>query len=122
MNERSTCQRAGCPYQGHVVLYAAGGEFDGQHYRRGQALVYCLKDGGQIYDAIRLICAYARTEGIHRIDPALQVAPWLRFQLDSLPTVWADHHNRPHTQTPPWQRGQRATLPDRPKSRPRRAA
>jgi hypothetical protein len=108
MAERTPCARPACPYPGHVVLYAAGGHFDGIHYRRGQAIVFCLKHGGELYDAIQ-----GREYG----------RAWLAaYGPNDLPTVWADHHIRPHAPTPPWKRGQRVSLPDRPKSSPRRAA
>ena len=46
------CERELCRMTGHVVLYAAGGQFDGREYRRGQTVVYCLRHGGELYDAI----------------------------------------------------------------------
>lgn len=76
-----------------------------------QGFAYCLKHGAQIYDAIHLM------DPRHPLDDHTIIAAWLRPHLDNLPAVWADHHIRPHTQTPPWQRGPRTPIPDRPRTR-----
>jgi hypothetical protein len=47
-----------CPYPAHVVLFGNPNaptmnyEFAGTTLRRGQLVAYCLKHGGDIYDAI----------------------------------------------------------------------
>lgn len=78
-NTRSVCSRPGCADTAHVVLYAAGGDFDGITYRTGQDIAFCLMHGGQVYDAIH----------------DRRYAPWLReYRGLDLPTVRARWHNQ----------------------------
>ena len=123
------CQRVGCPFPGHVVLYAVGGEFDGQTHRLGETLVYCLKHGGELYDAIRTMTG-VRGAGNMRVAsvPSYEARPNARWLTGctaaELPTVRSPWQSESvatgkYSEDSPYRRSQRtrATTPDRPSSR-----
>ena len=49
----SLCFLDTCRDEAHVVLYASGNRLGGQITRERQAVAFCLKHGGQVYDQIR---------------------------------------------------------------------